>query len=341
MGKKNRANKRQKREGSAAKEAAVLVEQEETVKKVEENKKQQQKKEKKQKQQKQKRPVEEEENKEDAQEEARQPMEEEADEDDHKQVQPNDDGDGDGDGEGDIEKEVEEETGGRGNDDDGDENVITSQPPAQAKPEPPFVSDGKYRNKQRCLLLSSRGITARYRHLMEDLRTLIPHHKKDSKLDAGDEGPGNAVNAIAEMRSCNTVLFLECRKRQDAYMWMGRVGATAGPSARFHVTNIHTMDELRLTGNCMKGSRPVLSFDQAFDNFAHLRLLKALFVDVFGTPRGHPKSKPFVDRVMAFYHADNKVRALTCLPSYAVCLLPFARAREDEMMLRNDGTECR
>src|SRR3569832_1241489 len=121
-----------------------------------------------------------------------------------------------------------------------------------------FQSDGRYRIKQRCLVLCSRGVTARYRHLLEDLRTLNPHHKKESKLDPGDIGMGRAINEIAEMKSCNTVLFLECRKRQDAYMWLGRVGGqSSGPSVKFHVSNIHTMDELRLTGNCMKGSRPV------------------------------------------------------------------------------------
>ena len=170
-----------------------------------------------------------------------------------------------------------------------------------------FVSDGKYRNKQRCLVLCLRGATARYRHLLEDLRTLIPHHKKESKLDPGKTGLGRAVNDIAEMRSCNSVLFLECRKHQDAYMWLGRVGEKSGPSAKFHISNVHTMDELRLTGNCMKGSRPVLSFDESFQREPHLKLLKELFIDIFGTPRGHPKSKPFVDRVMAFYFADNKV----------------------------------
>merc|ERR1719162_331365 len=70
------------------------------------------------------------------------------------------------------------------------------------------------------------------------------------------------------------------------------------------------MDELRfLTGNCMKGSRsrPILSFDEAFTSGPpQLRLLKCVFTDVFGTsPRGHPKSKPFVDRSMAFYYADQ------------------------------------
>jgi Brix domain len=172
-----------------------------------------------------------------------------------------------------------------------------------------FISDGRYRNKQRCLVLCSRGVTARYRHLLEDLRTLIPHHKKESKLDAGNESTGKAVADICEMRGCNTVLFLECRKHQDAYLWMGRTGGqSVGPSVRFHVTNIHTMDELRLTGNCMKHSRPILSFDSNFGKLDHLKLLKELFVDIFGTPRGHPKSKPFVDRVMAFYFADNRVR---------------------------------
>lgn len=171
-----------------------------------------------------------------------------------------------------------------------------------------FVSDGRYHNKQRCLVLCSRGVTARYRHLLEDLRTLLPHHKKESKLDPGNEGMGQAVNDIAEMRSCNSVLFLECRKRQDCYMWLSRVGnKVPGPSVRFLVSNVHTMDELRMTGNCMKGSRPVLSFDSSFDSVTHLQLLKELFIDVFGTPRGHPKSKPFVDRVMSFYFADKRV----------------------------------
>ena len=182
-------------------------------------------------------------------------------------------------------------------------------------------SDGKYRNKQRCLLIASRGVTSRYRHFLEDLRTLIPHHKKDSKLDIkhGDNGGvGRAVNEICDIKGCNTVLFLECRKRgQDAYLWMGytAIGAatnpaitsTGGPSVKFHLSNVHTMDELRMTGNCMRGSRPILTFDASFDQEDHLKLLKLMFIDVFGTPRGHPKSKPFVDRVMGFYYADGKI----------------------------------
>ncbi len=36
----------------------------------------------------------------------------------------------------------------------------------------------KKKNKQRVLLLSSRGITHRMRHLMNDLESLLPHVKK-------------------------------------------------------------------------------------------------------------------------------------------------------------------
>ena len=202
--------------------------------------------------------------------------------------------------------------------DDVDEEA-DEEPAVSSDPVTPMASDGRYRNKQRCLILCSRGVTARYRHLLEDLRTLLPHHKKESKLDPGSEGAARAVNDIAEIRNCNSVLFLECRKRQDAYLWVGKVGQSSGPSARFHLTNIHTMDELRLTGNCMKGSRPVLSFDESFGRIDHLKILKELFVDVFGTPRGHPKSKPFVDRVMAFYYADNKVSVNQDDPAWLRC----------------------
>jgi len=170
------------------------------------------------------------------------------------------------------------------------------------------VSDGRYRNKQRCLVLSSRGVTARYRHLLEDLRKLMPHHKKDYKLDPTKSGGvSQSLTEICEVMSCNSYMYMECRKKMDAYLWLGL--APHGPSARFYIWNVHTMDELRLTGNCMKGSRPLLSFDSSFDDesLPHLQLTKILFSNVFGTPRGHPKSKPFVDRIMTFYYADQKI----------------------------------
>lgn len=67
------------------------------------------------------------------------------------------------------------------------------------------------------------------------------------------------------------------------------------------------MEELHFTGNCLKGSRPILSFDAKFDKEPHLRLLKEMFLHIFGVPKGARKVKPFVDHVMGFTLADGKV----------------------------------
>ena len=70
---------------------------------------------------------------------------------------------------------------------------------------------------------------------------------------------------------------------------------------------VHTMEELNFSGNCLKGSRPILSFDANFDRQPHLQVIKELFRHVFGVPKGARKSKPFVDHLMAFTIADGKI----------------------------------
>jgi len=161
----------------------------------------------------------------------------------------------------------------------------------------------KYVNKQRCLMLCSRGAVASYRHLMGDVRSLLPHNKLDVKLDTKREL--TAINEISEMKSCNSALFFEFRKRKDLYLWAS--ATPFGPSCKFLVQNVHTMEELRLTGNHLKGSRPILSFDAAFEAEPHLKILKELFTRIFGTPLGHPKSKPFIDHVINFSVLDGRI----------------------------------
>ncbi len=67
------------------------------------------------------------------------------------------------------------------------------------------------------------------------------------------------------------------------------------------------MEELHFTGNCLKGSRPILSFDAAFDKEPHLRVIKELFLHIFGVPKGARKAKPFIDHVTGFTLADGKI----------------------------------
>lgn len=83
--------------------------------------------------------------------------------------------------------------------------------------------------------------------------------------------------------------------------------APNGPTVKMHLQNLHTMEELNFIGNCLKGSRPILSFDAGFDKQAHLRVIKELLTHVFGVPKTSRKVKPFVDHVMAFTIADGKI----------------------------------
>lgn len=67
------------------------------------------------------------------------------------------------------------------------------------------------------------------------------------------------------------------------------------------------MSELHFPGNCLKGSRPILSFDARFQTQPHLILLREMLTHIFGVPKGARKTKPFVDHVMGFTLADDKV----------------------------------
>ncbi|EKD16197.1 uncharacterized protein L3040_009564 [Drepanopeziza brunnea f. sp. 'multigermtubi'] len=163
--------------------------------------------------------------------------------------------------------------------------------------------NGIKKNKQRVLILSSRGITSRHRHLLNDLASLLPHGRKDAKLDT--KSKLYQLNELAELYNCNNVFFFEARKGKDLYLWMSK--APNGPTVKMHLQNLHTMEELHFTGNCLKGSRPILSFDASFDKEAHLRVLKELFLHIFGVPKGARKSKPFIDHVMGFTLADGKI----------------------------------
>ncbi|KAI8465618.1 MAG: Brix domain-containing protein [Monoraphidium minutum] len=175
--------------------------------------------------------------------------------------------------------------------------------PAAAAPPAAAVGAGGFKNKEKVLVLATRGIAFRFRHLMADVMELLPHSKKDVKLDTKNERA--VVNEVCELKNCTSALFFEGRKRQDLYLWASKT--PEGPSAKFLVQNVHTMDELKLTGNHLKGSRPVLSFDAAFDEEPHLQLLKEVFTQIFATPRRHHKSKPFFDHVISFSWADGRV----------------------------------
>jgi ribosome biogenesis protein BRX1 len=145
----------------------------------------------------------------------------------------------------------------------------------------------------------------RMRHLMADLEALLPHVKKgksitllhsrrhlvphsdtppslpcvslaDAKLDS--KHSLHLLNELADLHSCNNTLYFEARRHEDLYLWASK--SPNGPSVKMHVQNVHTMDELKMTGNCLKGSRGIVSFDGGWDQKPEWALLKELLTQV-------------------------------------------------------------
>ena len=161
----------------------------------------------------------------------------------------------------------------------------------------------------------------RHRHLLNDLASLLPHSRRENKLDTKTKL--YQLNELAELYNCNNVLFFEARKAKDLYIWMSK--APNGPTVKMHLQNrrhisctcssipllmilaVHTMSELHFPGNSLKGSRPILSFDATFSTQPHLLIIKELLTHIFGVPKGARKSKPFIDHVMGFTLADGKI----------------------------------
>ena len=157
-------------------------------------------------------------------------------------------------------------------------------------------------NLQRTLVLCSRGATRQQRIMIAELARLLPHSKKESKVDRKKHF--SALNDLAEMHSCNNILYLEGRKKLS-FLWI--IHYPSGPSVKFAMQNLHSSEELRLTGNCLKASRPILSFDNSFKSTPTLQLVQQIFTQTFATPQGHPKSMPFIDHVFSFSHINNKI----------------------------------
>lgn len=100
----------------------------------------------------------------------------------------------------------------------------------------------------------------RYRHLMLNVVSLLPHCKKDNKVES-KETKGATLNELVELRNCSSCLFfeveshpsfddecgfgkvddlmhslflpLQCRKHLDLYLWMAK--CPNGPSVKFLV----------------------------------------------------------------------------------------------------------
>lgn len=70
--------------------------------------------------------------------------------------------------------------------------------------------NGVKKNKQRVLILSSRGVTHRHRHLLTDLATLLPHSRRESKFDSKSK-----LFQLCELGMCVRTGWLVSRRLVD------------------------------------------------------------------------------------------------------------------------------
>lgn len=68
---------------------------------------------------------------------------------------------------------------------------------------------------------------------MNDLYSLLPHSRKDAKLDT--KSKLYHLNELAELYNCNNVFFFEARKGKDLYVWMSK--PPNGPTVKMHLQN--------------------------------------------------------------------------------------------------------
>lgn len=142
---------------------------------------------------------------------------------------------------------------------------------------------------------------------MEDLKNLVPHSKHEMKVERKEAK--EQIDELCYERSCNNFIYFESRNHKitDLYMWLSK--SPNGPSFKFAVNSIHAMEDLKFTGNCLKFSRPFVSFDATFDDpeYPHLQLCREMLSHTFNTPKNHPKSKPFIDHVISFTYFEGKI----------------------------------
>lgn len=185
-----------------------------------------------------------------------------------------------------------------------DKNKETSFFKDEIEKEVKDTSNNKWKNRVKVLMVASRGISNQERVLMNNIMSLVPHSKKECKIErkiAQDQ-----LNEICYNNSCNTGVYFEHKKREFC-MWIFK--SPEGPSFKFQVNSITTLDEPKMIGNCLKYSRPILSFDKSFDDdkTPHLGLMKEVLTSVFNTPKLHPKSKPFHDHIETFNNINDTI----------------------------------
>ncbi|EUD65358.1 hypothetical protein C922_04301 [Plasmodium inui San Antonio 1] len=224
---------------------------------------------------------------------------EEDDEEEHDDEEHDDEDDDEDDEEEDDEEEDDEEEDDDdrdGLDDDADED------PYMLKDATYIQKNELWRNRQRVLIVRSPLKKKNCKSFVENLKLLLPHHKTESKWNK--KAKKSDLCDISYSRNCNNIIFFDIKKKRYC-LWICK--NKTGPSLYFEVLDYIPLHSLLFSGNCLLYSRPLLIFSKPFDELEHLKLIKELFIQVFGTPNYHPLSKPFYDHCYTFVHVNNLI----------------------------------
>ena len=212
-------------------------------------------------------------------------------------------------------------------------SLSTSSIPKSSKSSASVNGTSQPKNKQRVLLLSSRGVTYRHRHLLNDIHSLLPHSRKDAKLDTKTKL--YQLNELADLYNCNNVLFFEARKGKDLYVWMSK--APNGPTIKMHMQNrtfiISYLTALTTDYTCsaynVRASLPW----KLSERFSPYPLLRRNF-HLATTPPRHQRAA-----LTCFWRAARRTEVKTFYrPCNGLC---DCRWQDMDTMLSNHGDCCR
>ena len=87
-------------------------------------------------------------------------------------------------------------------------------------------------------------------------------------------------------------------------MWIGKID---GPSIKYRIEKATSAEDQKLFGNCLRNSRPLISFGNEFLQSLDKKIEKNLWIDILNVPKNHPKSQPFFDKMIQLNYIDDKL----------------------------------
>ncbi|ADM10886.1 BRX1 RNA-binding protein [Encephalitozoon intestinalis ATCC 50506] len=143
------------------------------------------------------------------------------------------------------------------------------------------------------VILSTRGASAKIRHLMKDISKLVKA-EEEQKWDMGNDY--KELRKLIEVNECNSMLFFRSTKRSDC-LWAGILN---GMSVVFRIHNVFTVKDCNFSANSFKDCGYVLMFSKEFENIEHLRHAKEVIEYIF-------ESNETKDKALCFFYLDGVI----------------------------------